>query len=94
MAENRTKIIYTLTDEAPVLAACSLLPVIRAFAAAADINIELADISLGGRVLAAFPDELTEEQKVKDALAELGELTQDPDANIIKYPISVLLYHS
>ena len=86
MTEKRSKIIYTLTDEAPVLAACSLLPVIRTFAAAADINIELADISLGGRVLAAFPDELAEEQKVKDALAELGELTQDPDANIIKLP--------
>lgn len=86
MTEKRSKIVYTLTDEAPVLAACSLLPVIRAFTGAADIDIKLADISLGGRVLAAFPEQLTEEQKVKDALAELGELTQHPDANIIKLP--------
>ena len=86
MTLKKSKIIYTLTDEAPVLAACSLLPIIRAFAGAADIDIGLADISLGGRVLAAFPEFLTDEQKVDDALAELGRLTQEPDANIIKLP--------
>jgi len=86
MAANRSTIIYTLTDEAPVLAACSLLPVVRTFSAAAGIAIKLADISLGGRILAAFPDALTDEQKIPDALAQLGELTQQPDANIIKLP--------
>ena len=86
MASKKSKIFYTLTDEAPVLATCSLLPIIRAFTAAADIKIELADISLSGRVLAAFPEALTDEQKVDDALAELGRLTQASDTNIIKLP--------
>ncbi len=80
------KIVYTLTDEAPALATHSLLPVLRAFAAAADIEIEVRDISLAGRILAQFPDRLDEDQRVADALEELGELAQQPEANIIKLP--------
>jgi isocitrate dehydrogenase len=80
------KIIYTHTDEAPALATQSLLPIVRAYAAAAEIEIELRDISLAGRILAQFPDLLDEEQRVADALAELGELVQTPDANVIKLP--------
>jgi isocitrate dehydrogenase len=80
------KIIYTHTDEAPALATQSLLPIVRAFAATADIGIELRDISLAGRILAQFPDVLPEDQRVADALAELGELAQTPEANIIKLP--------
>ena len=80
------KIVYTLTDEAPALATHSLLPVLRAFAAAADIEIEVRDISLAGRVLAQFPDRLDEDQRVADALEELGELVHEPEANIIKLP--------
>jgi isocitrate dehydrogenase len=80
------KITYTHTDEAPALATKSLLPIIQAFAGAADIEIELRDISLAGRILAQFPDELDEDQRVADALAELGELAQTADANIIKLP--------
>ncbi|MCW3000602.1 MAG: NADP-dependent isocitrate dehydrogenase [Solirubrobacterales bacterium] len=80
------KIIYTHTDEAPALATQSLLPIVRGFAAAADIEIELRDISLAGRILAQFPDRLTEEQRVPDALAELGNLARTPEANIIKLP--------
>src|SRR5512135_1196400 len=79
-------IVYTLTDEAPALATHSLLPVIQAFAGAADIEIELRDISLAGRILAQFPDRLGDEQRVADALAELGELAETPEANIIKLP--------
>src|SRR5579884_2915436 len=80
------KIVYTLTDEAPALATHSLLPILRAFAGAAEIEIEERDISLAGRILAQFPDCLDEEQRVADALAELGELAQEPEANIIKLP--------
>jgi isocitrate dehydrogenase len=80
------KIIYTYTDEAPALATESLLPIIRAFAGAAGIEIELRDISLAGRILAQFPDHLTGDQRVPDALAELGELAKTPAANIIKLP--------
>src|SRR6185437_2071401 len=80
------KIVYTLTDEAPALATASLLPILRAFAGAADIDIELRDISLTGRILAQFPDRLSEEQRIADALSELGELAQTPEANIIKLP--------
>jgi isocitrate dehydrogenase len=80
------KIIYTLTDEAPALATASLLPILRAFAAAAGIDIELRDISLAGRILARFDDRLSPAQRVGDALAELGELTHTPEANIIKLP--------
>lgn len=86
MGTNDTTIYYTLTDEAPALATCSLLPIIRTFTAAAGIEVELTDISLAGRVLAAFPDYLDEAQRVDDGLAFLGALTQDPNANIIKLP--------
>ena len=83
---TKSKIIYTKTDEAPMLATYSLLPVIKKFASAADVDIELSDISLASRVLATFPEYLTEEQRVSDTLTELGEMTQDPEANIIKLP--------
>ena len=86
MTSSKSKIIYTKTDEAPALATYSLLPIIRTFAAAADIDVDLSDISLAGRILANFPEYLTDEQKISDALAELGELTQDPATNIIKLP--------
>ena len=80
------KIIYTITDEAPALATQSLLPIIEAYTAAAGVTVEPRDISLAGRIISQFPDVLTEEQRESDALAELGELTQAPDANIIKLP--------
>ena len=80
------KIVYTLTDEAPALATHSLLPILRAFAAAADVEVEVRDISLAARILAQFPDSLEERQRVPDALAELGELAETPEANIIKLP--------
>jgi isocitrate dehydrogenase len=79
-------IIYTHTDEAPALATYSFLPIIQAFASAAGVEVETRDISLAGRVLATFPDHLTEAQRVPDALAELGALAQRPEANIIKLP--------
>lgn len=81
-----SKIIYTLTDEAPLLATYSLLPVIEAYAGAAGVNVETRDISLAGRILAAFADQLPEDQRTGDALAELGELATTPEANIIKLP--------
>ncbi len=80
------RIVYTHTDEAPALATHSLLPILRAFAAAAGIDVEVRDISLAGRILAQFPDRLDEGQRVADALAELGELANEPEANIIKLP--------
>jgi isocitrate dehydrogenase len=80
------KIIYTLTDEAPALATYSLLPIIQAFTRAAGVVVETRDISLAGRILANFPDSLQPAQRVKDDLAELGELAKTPDANIIKLP--------
>jgi isocitrate dehydrogenase len=80
------KIVYTLTDEAPALATHSLLPIVRAFAAAADVEVEVRDISLAARILAQFPDVLDEGQRVPDALDELGELAETPEANIIKLP--------
>src|SRR4051794_17518933 len=79
-------IIYTHTDEAPLLATYSFLPVIQAYAAKAGVEVETRDISLAGRIIAAFADRLTEEQRVDDALAELGELATRPEANIIKLP--------
>ncbi|MBB4117766.1 isocitrate dehydrogenase [Mesonia hippocampi] len=85
MAE-KAKIIYTKTDEAPYLATHSLLPIIKSFTASSDINIETKDISLAGRILAVFPEYLTENQRTPDALAELGELVKKPEANIIKLP--------
>jgi isocitrate dehydrogenase len=86
MAAKKSKIIYTLTDEAPLLATYSFLPIIRAFAAPAGVEVEGCDISVAARVLAYFPECLTDAQKVPDTLSELGRLTQDPDANIIKLP--------
>ncbi|HEV7687704.1 MAG TPA: NADP-dependent isocitrate dehydrogenase, partial [Acidimicrobiia bacterium] len=80
------KIIYTHTDEAPALATYSFLPIISAFGAAAGVDIESRDISLAARILAQFPDRLTDEQRIGDALAELGELVKRPEANIIKLP--------
>ncbi len=80
------KIIYTYTDEAPALATYSLLPIIEAFTAAAGVNVETKDISLAGRIIANFPENLTTEQKQSDALAELGALAKTPAANIIKLP--------
>ena len=79
-------VIYTYTDEAPALATHSLLPILEAFAGAAGIDVELSDISLAGRILAQFPDRLRPEQRVPDALAQLGELAKTPEANIIKLP--------
>src|SRR2546421_675874 len=79
-------IVWTHTDEAPALATQSLLPIVRAFASAADVEIDLRDISLAGRILAKFSDRLSEEQRVEDALSALGELVQESDANIIKLP--------
>jgi isocitrate dehydrogenase len=86
MANKTSKIIYTLTDEAPMLATHSFLPVVRAFAAPADIDVTLSDISVAARVLAEFPESLTDVQKVPNTLAELGRLTLLPDTNIIKLP--------
>jgi isocitrate dehydrogenase len=85
MAE-KSKIYYTLTDEAPMLATHSFLPIVKAFTKAADIEIEVPDISLAGRILANFPESLKDDQKIPDALAALGELATKPDANIIKLP--------
>ncbi len=79
-------IIYTHTDEAPALATYSFLPVVQAYAATAGVEVETRDISLAGRILASFPDRLGEDQRVDDALAELGALAQAPEANIIKLP--------
>ncbi|UAA40480.1 NADP-dependent isocitrate dehydrogenase [Paraneptunicella aestuarii] len=86
MTQTKSKIIYTKTDEAPALATYSLLPIIKRFASAAGVDVELSDISLAGRILANFPEYLTDEQKAPDELAILGELTQEPDTNIIKLP--------
>jgi isocitrate dehydrogenase len=80
------KIIYTHTDEAPLLATYSFLPIISAYAGVAGVAVETRDISLAGRIIASFPEHLTEEQRIGDALAELGELAKAPEANIIKLP--------
>ena len=86
MSDNKSTIIYTETDEAPALATYSLLPIIKAFTDASDVAVETRDISLAGRVIANFSDYLNVDQQQSDALAELGEMTQDPMANIIKLP--------
>ncbi|MEN9928665.1 MAG: hypothetical protein RLZZ231_586 [Bacteroidota bacterium] len=83
---SNSKIIYTLTDEAPMLATYSLLPIIKSFAATANIDVESRDISLAGRIIANFPEYLKDDQKIGDALTELGNLANTPDANIIKLP--------
>ncbi len=86
MPTEKPTIIYTITDEAPALATFSLLPIIQSFTASSGINVETRDISLAGRIIANFPEYLTEEQRIGDALAELGELAKTPEANIIKLP--------
>ena len=86
MTSQSSKIIYTLTDEAPLLATYSFLPIIQTFAQQAGIDVVTSDISVAARILAEFPDFLTEEQRVPNNLAELGRLTQDPSTNIIKLP--------
>ncbi|MGV0741430.1 NADP-dependent isocitrate dehydrogenase [Mycolicibacterium sp. XJ870] len=86
MTAEQPTIIYTLTDEAPLLATYAFLPIVRAFAEPAGINVQTSDISVAARILAEFSDYLTEEQRVPDNLAELGKLTQEPDTNIIKLP--------
>ncbi len=86
MTTSQPTIIYTLTDEAPLLATCAFLPIIRTFTAPAGIRIAKSDISVSARVLAAFADRLSESQRVPDTLAALGKLTLQPDANIIKLP--------
>ncbi len=83
---QKSKIVYTLTDEAPLLATYSFLPIVQAFTATAGIEIETEDISVAARILANFPEYLTEGQRVKDSLAELGKLATAPEANIIKLP--------
>jgi len=83
---DSSKIIYTWTDEAPALATLSFLPIVKAFASSAGVEIDTADISLSGRILAAFSDQLPADQQVRDFLNELGELAQTPEANIIKLP--------
>ncbi|MGH8821002.1 MAG: NADP-dependent isocitrate dehydrogenase, partial [Rhodoferax sp.] len=86
MASGKSKIIYTLTDEAPYLATCAFLPVIRTFAAPAGIEVATSDISVASRILGQFPEFLSDTQRVPDSLAELGKLTLKPEANIIKLP--------
>ncbi|MDI1239321.1 MAG: NADP-dependent isocitrate dehydrogenase [Polaromonas sp.] len=86
MSNEQPTIIYTLTDEAPLLATASFLPIVRTFTAPAGVKVETADISVAGRILAQFPECLTEQQRVPDTLAELGKLTLKPQANIIKLP--------
>ncbi|EKO3709067.1 NADP-dependent isocitrate dehydrogenase, partial [Vibrio metschnikovii] len=86
MPTEKPTIIYTITDEAPALATYSLLPIIQSFTASSGISVETRDISLAGRILASFPEHLKENQRVSDALSELGQLAQTPAANIIKLP--------
>jgi isocitrate dehydrogenase len=85
-SQNQSAIIYTRTDEAPLLATYSLLPVVAGFASTAGVAVETRDISLAGRIIAQFPERLSEGQRLDDALAELGELATRPEANIIKLP--------
>lgn len=86
MCADQPTIIYTLTDEAPLLATYSFLPIVQAFTEPAGIDVKSSDISLAARILAEFPDVLTEEQRVPNNLAELGRLTELPDTTIIKLP--------
>ncbi|WP_438424531.1 NADP-dependent isocitrate dehydrogenase [Aquimarina macrocephali] len=86
MGVDNSKIVYTKTDEAPALATYSFLPIVQKFTKAANINIETKDISLAARILSSFPEKLTDKQKQADALSELGQLAQTPEANIIKLP--------
>lgn len=86
MASKKSKIVYTLTDEAPYLATASFLPIIRRFTAPADIEVVESDISVAARIIAAFPEKLKEDQKIADNLSELGKMTLLPETNIIKLP--------
>ncbi|UUM29720.1 NADP-dependent isocitrate dehydrogenase [Vibrio japonicus] len=86
MPTEKPTIIYTITDEAPALATYSLLPIIQSFTASSGIDVDTRDISLAGRIIANFPEHLTEEQRIGDALSELGDLAKTPEANIIKLP--------
>lgn len=86
MAKQASKIIYTITDEAPALATHSLLPIVQAFTASAGVEVETRDISLAGRIIASFPERLNESQRISDDLAYLGDLAKTPEANIIKLP--------
>ncbi len=86
MTQPPSEIIYTFTDEAPALATVSLLPIVKAFLSTADITVEASDISLAGRIIANFPENLTKAQRKPDALTELGKLAKTPEANIIKLP--------
>ena len=86
MTDNKAKITYTLTDEAPALATASLLPILRAFVGVAGVEVELKDISLAGRIVSAFPEFLSADQQQEDALSQLGELAKLPEANIVKLP--------
>lgn len=86
MSNNKAKIIYTKTDEAPMLATFSLLPIVDAFTNAAEIELETRDISLAGRIISAFPEYLNDDQRINDDLAYLGELVKEPEANVIKLP--------
>ncbi len=86
MTDQKSSIVYTHTDEAPALATLAFLPIVKTFASACGVNVETRDISLAGRIIANFPEHLTPEQRVSDALAELGELAKTPQANIIKLP--------
>ncbi|MEY4371617.1 MAG: Isocitrate dehydrogenase, partial [Actinomycetota bacterium] len=86
MTAKKATIVYTYTDEAPLLATYSFLPIIEAYAAVCGVEVESRDISLAGRILAQFPDRLTDAQRVPDSLTELGELALRPEANIIKLP--------
>ena len=90
---DKQKIIYTDTDEAPRLATYSLLPIIKMFTEAAGVSVEIRDISLAGRIIAAFPEILNENQIIEDELAALGDLTQEESANIIKLPNILSLIH-
>src|SRR5712691_7693354 len=86
MTAKASKILYTKTDEAPALATYSFLPIVKAFTKAAGVSVEMRDISLAGRIIAAFPEHVAAQQKRSDDLAELGELAKTPEANIIKLP--------
>src|ERR1700675_3361949 len=86
MTTKASKIIYTKVDEGPALATYSFLPIVAAFTKAAGVSVEMRDISLAGRIIAAFPEHLTPQQQQSDDLAELGKLVDTPEANIIKLP--------
>src|SRR5829696_7988337 len=86
MTTNTSTIIWTEIDEAPALASYSLLPIVQAFTKGTGVGVETRDISLAGRIIANFPERLTEAQRIPDYLAQLGDLTQKPTANIVKLP--------